>query len=316
MLTLQNAPGPEERPAERHSSRLAVCSSAFLFFFFFFFLTTAPHTGAMPDRLDVSGLSLCVPAEPLTTAAFAAFGDVMENPRPDVQPSQFGEVFGRGNSSSSSSTEAHHAFSPVSANQGSAIKYQHVSRLADRYVSAGAPSGRPSAAVANVFVCAARPLLAEDETLSSSSTLGLFPVTILERHPYTTQTFVPLTGGGGGHTRYLVIVAPTVDNGSSTDSSHRGPPDVARLRAFVARGDQAVTYGAGTWHAPMAALGTPGTSVAYAVFQFANGVGPEDCQEMVLDGGSRKDQKQQTSSAVMVRVPAAAEDSRCPVAKL
>ncbi|EFX04469.1 ureidoglycolate hydrolase [Grosmannia clavigera kw1407] len=247
----------------------------------------------MPARLDVSDLGLCVLAEPLTVAAFAPFGDVIENPRPDVQPGQYGEAFG--------SVLSAAPFHPVSANQGSAIKYQHVSRLADRYAADGAPSGQPSAAVANVFVCAARTLV-EDPEHSRHGGAGLFPVTILERHPYTTQTFVPLTARG--NTRYLVIVAPTLaSNGpSSSQRDRRGPPDVHNLRAFVARGDQAVTYGAGTWHAPMAALGASGTSVAYAVFQFANGVGPEDCQETVLDGGSRA--QQQPWSAVTVRVPA------------
>lgn len=252
----------------------------------------------MPDHLDVSGLHLCVSAEPLTVAAFAPFGDAIENPRPDVQPSQYKTAFG-----DDSEQQQKHPFSPVSANQGSAIKYQHVSRLADRYASHGAPSGKPSAAVANMFVCAARELVEDpNKEPSSNDRSALFPVTILERHPFTTQTFVPLPGvATGAQTRYLVIVAPTIGGPGSG-----GLPDIRGLRAFVARGDQAVTYGVGTWHAPMAALGAPGTSVPYAVFQFANGVGPEDCQEVVLDGG--KD----GALAVTVRVPEAPSSGGCP----
>ena len=62
-------------------------------------------------------------------------------------------------------------------------------------------------------------------------------------------------------------------------------PDVRRIRAFVASAAQAVTYGAGTWHAPMVALGEEGTAIDFVVVQFANGVGVEDCQEVYLEGG-------------------------------
>ena len=245
----------------------------------------------MPDRLDISGLQLTVPTEPLTAAAFAPFGDVIENPRPDVQPSQYAQVFGSG--LDSKETERH-PFSPVSANQGSAIKYQRVSALADRYAADRCASGTPSAPLASMFVCSARTLLPENLLTSKNDGGGLFHVTILERHPYTTQTFVPLATGSSSETRYLVIVAPTRPEGNR-------PPDVRGIKAFIARGDQAVTYGAGTWHAPMAALGAPGTLIPYFVFQFANGVGPEDCQEVLFDCG--RGYKVGQTSSVVVRVP-------------
>ncbi|OAA66633.1 ureidoglycolate hydrolase [Niveomyces insectorum RCEF 264] len=270
----------------------------------------------MPDRLDVANLRLCVAAEPLTAAAFAPFGDVIENPRPDVHPWHYAAAFGSSSSSSlsSSSLRSPPPFQAVSANQGSAIKYQHVSALADRYASLHAPSGRPSAPVANMFVCAARTLLSSEvkgkiagtgtgkTTPTPPPSGGLFPVTILERHPFTTQTFVPLPGHNSREAaRYLVVVAPTVaEDGGNDRTSTTGPPDVRGLRAFVARGDQAVTYGAGTWHAPMAALGTPGTALPFFVFQYANGVDDEDCQEIVLDSGAHD---AQGTSAVTVRVP-------------
>ncbi|CAK7263192.1 hypothetical protein SEPCBS119000_000360 [Sporothrix epigloea] len=246
----------------------------------------------MPDRLDVATLRLAVAAEPLTADAFAPFGDVIENSRPDVHPSQFAAAFG-----SLSPSAAAKLCSPVSANQGSAIKYQRVSRLADRYDSGRAPSGKASEPLASMFVCAARELVQDSAGPAGS---GLFPVTILERHPYTTQTFVPLSTQSAANTRYLVIVAPNLnDDETPSGMLTRSPPDVQRLRAFVARGDQAVTYGAATWHAPMAALGTPGTALPFFVFQFANGVGSEDCQEVVLDGGPGLPE----GSSVVVRVP-------------
>lgn len=81
-------------------------------------------------------------------------------------------------------------------------------------------------------------------------------------------------------TKYLVIVAPTL--GPTKDFPDRGPPDLEKLRAFIARGDQAVTYAPGTWHAPMAVVGS--TSVDFIVVQYCSGVPAEDCEENELEG--------------------------------
>lgn len=42
----------------------------------------------------------------------------------------------------------------------------------------------------------------------------------------------------------------------------------------------AVTYGPGTWHAPMVVVGEK--PIDFVVVQYANGVGVEDCQEIIL----------------------------------
>jgi ureidoglycolate lyase len=238
---------------------------------------------AAPLILDISGLDIRVTATPLERSAFAQFGDVIENPNPELHPSAF-SASASASASVPASAPARALFDAVSANQGTAIKYQNVTRMVNLY--GDAPSGRSGAAVTSMFVCAARALGPD----------GTFPVRILERHPYTTQTFTPLGQAG----RYLVIVAPSLPPGladaglpvPSEDSDAtqsagvslpgRGVPDVRRLRAFVATAGQAVTYGAGTWHAPMVALGKPGATVDFVVVQFANGVGIEDCQEVVL----------------------------------
>lgn len=51
----------------------------------------------------------------------------------------------------------------------------------------------------------------------------------------------------------------------------------------MANGSQAVTYGAGTWHAPMVVVGEK--PIGFVVVQFANGVGIEDCQEVDWENG-------------------------------
>lgn len=63
---------------------------------------------------------------------------------------------------------------------------------------------------------------------------------ILERHPYSSQTFMPLKAA-----RYLVIVAPDRDDGG---------PDIERVRCFLAAGSQGITYRRGVWHHGMTVL--------------------------------------------------------------
>ncbi len=174
-----------------------------------------------------------------------------------------------------------------------------------------APSRQAGAAILTMFVCAARELEPTASIQSPAADSGpwedQFRVSVLERHPFTTQTFVPLTADPSR--RYLVIVAPSlpptpVDQCFPVPSSSqppggwlpgRGLPDWSRLRAFVATAEQAVTYGAGTWHAPMVALGEPGTAVTFVVAQFANRVAIEDCQEVFLSSSA--------SSSVTVTLP-------------
>ncbi len=71
--------------------------------------------------------------------------------------------------------------------------------------------------------------------------LSSFKVTLLEKHPYSTQLFVPMNAA-----RYLVIVAETTNGGMS--------PELRSLRAFLATGRQGISYHPGVWHHPLLAL--------------------------------------------------------------
>lgn len=263
----------------------------------------------MPPSISSPGH--LVPIEQLSQSAFEPFGTIIANPATHGSPQQ-----------------------GVSANQGSALKYADMTDLTNHYVLA--PSRIPAKPAVTMFVCSPRKLDHAEDAAKQ-----LFKVEILERHPFTSQTFVPLgLAASDGNTAYLVVVAPTLSSSlnakgeeiqppyprpaprrkrslkerllggrpnpftndytsrttpptSSSSSLSRatlnpkglGMPDLHKVRAFIARGDQAVTYGPGTWHAPMVVLGA--RPVDFVVVQYSNGVPLEDCQEVKLraDGG-------------------------------
>jgi ureidoglycolate lyase len=229
----------------------------------------------MPLKIDAPYGEVLLETEALSRRTFCAFGTVIENPEPSLVPSP---------DLKSVPPNA------VQANQGSALKYLNVTHMQNLYGLA--PSQVQAKAVMNMFVCAPRLLAPSQE----SRTDGMFPVEILERHPYTTQTFIPLglSPSQAHRARYIVIVAPSLPPSSAdqdlpvpvpaSGSEHlpgRGLPDLRKLKAFIANGSQAVTYGPGTWHAPMVAIGKD--PISFVVVQFANGVDNEDCQEAVWE---------------------------------
>ena len=231
----------------------------------------------MPVTVNAPQGLIVLQTEFLSQSSFSAFGTVIENPAPLLVPAANLKAVPP---------------NAVQANQGSALKYLDVTCMRDFY--SHAPSHQQAKAVMNMFVCAPRSLLPSQQ----STVDGLFQVEILERHPYTTQTFIPLglSSLGADKARYLVIVAPSllpssvdeelpapVSTANSGPLPGRGLPDLQKIRAYIANGSQAVTYGAGTWHAPMVAIGKE--PISFVVVQFANGVGIEDCQEVVWEGG-------------------------------
>ncbi|KAI5304847.1 hypothetical protein KEM56_005832 [Ascosphaera pollenicola] len=224
----------------------------------------------------ISRESLTLTPEYLTVEGFAPFGDVVACPLPPTI-----------NQIPSISELPKDGRVPVIANQNTALKYSTISKSEDNYELKGRKAAKPQI---NLFSCFPR-------QLRPNKGKDIFDVRILERHPYTTQSFLPmgLSRGNDAPSYFLVIVAPTLqgqtaaakvkegEQGNEQDTVVQNPPDVKNIKAFVARGDQGVTYGAGTWHAPMVVLGT--VRVDFAVTQFANGVADDDCQEVTFEDG-------------------------------
>lgn len=87
-----------------------------------------------------------------------------------------------------------------------------------------------------------------------------FTATRMERHEFSSQSFVPLEAG-----RWLVMVAPR---------GRDGMPDVARAEAFLPGPGQGVTYRANVWHHPMTVFDRP---AVFAVYMWlVGGVGDEE----------------------------------------
>ena len=208
------------------------------------------HMEVNPDIVAVTSLS---------SSEFAPFGHVIEDPAMAISPLH--------------DTGANSL--PKSANQGTALKFSDISPVINNYKDV--PNQQPSKSVMSLFVCSPKPLKPVDYVYKGQrqnvvpALQGFLDLSILERHPYTTQTFVPLgLDPKDPRTAYLVVVAPT----------DADMPDLSRVRAFLARGSQAVTYATGTWHAPMTVIGDK--DVAFVVSQHMNGIAHDDCEEVKL----------------------------------
>jgi ureidoglycolate lyase len=105
------------------------------------------------------------------------------------------------------------------------------------------PDARPSLSVSLKPETPDRPLTAE----------------LLERHEFSSQTFIPVDVA-----RWLVVVAP---------HAAQGGPDTKAVRAFIATGQQGVTYRPNTWHHGLTTLDRPGR---FAVFMWRAGSKDEE----------------------------------------
>ena len=127
-------------------------------------------------------------------------------------------------------------------NLGTAQRFDHAARLAsDR------PHARPNLAF---FRCAPVALP--------------FRITMLERHPHSTQAFLPLAVS-----RWLVCVAP---------DGPGGVPEPGSLRAFIAGPGMGINFRRGLWHHPILVLDQP---ARFAMLAWEDG-SPGDAEEWIL----------------------------------
>ena len=128
------------------------------------------------------------------------------------------------------------------ANQGTALRFDRCAPLL---------SSRPEAR-ANLAVFRSAP-----KSLP-------FELKLLEKHPHSTQVFLPMRCA-----RFLVCVAPALDGGA---------PDVSVLKAFICTAGQGVAYKPDVWHHPILALDEP---AEFAMIAYEDG-SADDCVEYAL----------------------------------
>ncbi|TFK25169.1 allantoicase [Coprinopsis marcescibilis] len=204
--------------------------------------TTQPPLVSIPTTRSAANVTT-IPVLPLTAEAFAPFGQVIQGYSERAAAPKDQKITG--------------------ANAGTAEKYHKQTLLQSSYPpEAGATSG------ISVYRCHPFTDIAAD---------GSIALTVLERHSYTNQSFIPMGRGDGeglrdpGH-RYLVVVA------------HNGPddrPNLLTLRAFLATSAQGITYNSGIWHQPMTVLDKP-LDLACVETQIGDG-SISDCEILELD---------------------------------
>lgn len=170
---------------------------------------TLPSCDAQESGSISVPTTVTIAAEPLTTSSFSPFGQVIAGPQP-ASPSASSMPY-------------------TLVNQGSASKYSILGRLQSLF------EHRAEAQINfHIYRCNSIPI--------SQFPLG---ISMLERHSYSSQSFVPLASPSHPG-RYLIVVAL---NGADDR------PDLFTLRAFLAESSQAFVYRPGTWHLPMTPIG-------------------------------------------------------------
>ncbi len=110
---------------------------------------------------------------------------------------------------------------PRSANMGTAKRFNSVAAFTNL---------RPGTAQPNLCVFRCNPQVSAPQTT--------FEIKLLEKHPLSTQAFIPMQAD-----RFLVVVCLGTDK-----------PDLSTLRAFLATKSQGITYRPGVWHHPLIAM--------------------------------------------------------------
>jgi ureidoglycolate lyase len=146
--------------------------------------------------------------QPLTKEAFAPFGDVVEVP--DVKQNEKEDS------------------SLIMINGGNTERYDSLAKVGLEAAGSSEIRGEETHAVISIFRAQPRPV---------SKDLAM-DIEMVERHPFGSQSFHPLSGE-----EYLVLVADAVEKPTPED-----------LHLFIARADQGINYHKNTWHHPVLGL--------------------------------------------------------------
>ncbi|CAG8653445.1 20206_t:CDS:2 [Gigaspora margarita] len=188
-----------------------------------------------PSIISQTSPEMFLTAEPLTCESFAPYGHVIASfKEPSVSPFM---------------TSIAHNVRITPANQGTARKYNHIAPVIN-FRETDVISKNDKGTVVQ-FVAKARPNL----SLFRCSPMKLpIQVKLLEKHPYSSQAFIPMYSG-----------------------SKEGNPNLETLRSFIAKNNQGISYNPGVWHHPMIALED---TTNFACLTHESGNQLEDCEEI------------------------------------
>lgn len=130
-------------------------------------------------------------------------------------------------------------------NQGTALVARKLVSFPSLYASA--PSQKPSSCNTAYFRCAPRQLIPAENGKTR------LQIKVFERHPYTRQAFFPM-GRDAKKRAYVVVVTEDKSISLWYIINADGAPDLNKVKAFVAMGNQGIVYDANRWHSPMCGL--------------------------------------------------------------
>ncbi|KAG0324685.1 Allantoicase [Dissophora globulifera] len=146
----------------------------------------------------------------------------------------------------------------VQVNQGTAQKFSHLAEfvnLRPALTDTANPNPSLTPATANIAIFKCHQPVATAQ----------FEIKLLERHPYSSQMFMPMGGDGNG--RYVVV---TAENGEDDK------PVLSTLQAFRCDSSVGINYKPNVWHHPMIVVEKP---VQFMTITHESGVALEDCEE-------------------------------------
>jgi allantoicase len=183
-----------------------------------------------------------ITATPLTYASYSPYGHVIQS-------------FPEYSSAFQNCISVSHSIKVTSANQGTARKYNNIAPVINfRQSNIQSQTSNSDNSTSNKthIIAKAEPNLSLYKCSPAKSLP--FILRLMERHPYSSQMFVPLNNGKVKG--YLVVVCLSNDKGDR--------PDLSTLNAFVVSSNQGISYHPGIWHHPMIAL----EEVSYTIFIF------------------------------------------------
>ncbi|KAI8603222.1 Allantoicase [Dissophora ornata] len=197
----------------------------------------------LPDENTWNLLTL--QAESITKEAFAPWGQVIEVPFYDPNA--------------------------IKINHGTAQKFSHIGQFAnwrsyavdDKAIARDGNKSQDRAHPVDIVPATSNIAILQCCKPIETREIG---VKLLERHPYSSQMFVPMGGDGNGG--FVVVVAK--------DRLSDGMPDMTTLKAFMVKNSQGINYKPNVWHHPMVVTGRP---VTFLTITHESGVGKDDCEE-------------------------------------